>query len=115
MERVNETGTLRTIGTTKNLIIKSFIIESMIMGLMGGILGVALAWLTGMGINSMNIPMPAPPGVSKELILSIRFDENTVPSVIFSLKLSLLTALAGSILPAMKSVKMGIAEALRHY
>ncbi len=115
MERVNETGTLRTIGTTKNLIIKSFIIESMIMGLMGGILGVVLAWLTGMGINSMNIPMPAPPGVSKELILSIRFDENTVPSVIFSLKLSLLTALAGSILPAMKSVKMGIAEALRHY
>lgn len=115
MERVGETGTLRTIGTKKIIIIKSFIIESIIMGTAGGVLGIVFSYITGNFINILGISIPAPPGVSQSIALSIRYDLHTLPSILFSINLSLLTACAGSVLPALKSVKMGIAEALRHY
>lgn len=114
MERVNEIGTLRTIGTTKILVIQNFITESIIMGIIGGITGIVLGYLLASLVNVFGIPMPAPPGSSMGYTANIRLDENSIEFIFFSFKLSVLTAFFAAFLPAKKAISLSIVDALRH-
>ena len=115
MERVAETGTLRTIGTTKFLIVQNNIIEALIMGIIGGAAGIVIGIILSSIINIFGIPMPTPPGSTHGYTANIRLDETSFKNIIFGFKLSVLTAFFGSILPAKKSIDKNIVEALRHY
>ncbi|HOV13525.1 MAG TPA: ABC transporter permease [Spirochaetota bacterium] len=114
MERVNEIGTLRTIGTTKLLVMQNFITESIIMGIIGGIVGIILGYLLANFINIFGIPMPPPPNASKGYTANIRLDEQSLGFIYFSFKLSILTAFFAAFLPAKKAIKLSIVDALRH-
>ncbi len=50
MERRREIGTLKAVGATKSQIRNIFLIESSIIGLSGGVLGLALAAVVGLGL-----------------------------------------------------------------
>ncbi len=115
MERVAETGTLRTIGTTKFQIVQNNIIEALIMGIIGGIVGITIGIALSSVINIFGIPMPAPPSSNHGYTARIRLDGTSFINFIFSFKLSVLTAFFASILPAKKSIDRTIVEALRHY
>jgi len=115
MERVNEIGTLRTIGTSKFKIIKNFITESLIMGIIGGLLGITAAFLLSRIINILGIPMPPPPGASTGYTANVRLDAESLKFIFFSLKLSLITALFASFPPAKKAAGMNIVDSLRYY
>ncbi|MFC2171219.1 FtsX-like permease family protein [Acidobacteriota bacterium] len=115
MERVQETGTLRAMGCTKLHVMKTFLAEGVVLGLLGGILGVIAGLAIAEIINLMGgVHMSAPPGQTHDvdvLILSRNFPILWLESI----ALTVLTAFLSSIFPARRASKMDVAEALRHY
>ncbi len=51
-ERVKDIGILRALGTTKSDIAQLFLLESGLLGIIGGIFGYAIAWLISIVLNS---------------------------------------------------------------
>ena len=111
-ERVTEIGTIRAIGTKKSGIIKLFITEGIVVGVIGGLLGVVFGILAAEIINlAGGIPMPPPPGRSVGFVSQILI----VPSILlFSVITMIITAVISSIYPAYKATKLNVVEALRH-
>lgn len=111
-ERVREIGTLRAIGTTKVGIMKIFVAEGFLLGLIGSILGIIVGILIAYSINfSGGIYIPPPPGMNRGYISLILI----VPNIIISSTFLIVTvATISSLYPAYKASKLKIVEALRH-
>jgi len=111
-ERVKEIGTLRAMGTTQGEIMKLFVMEGIVLGLIGGVLGIIAGILTAYVINiSGGIYIPPPPGMSKGYTALILI----VPWVIlYSFALIMLVSALSSIYPAYKASRLKIVEALGH-
>jgi putative ABC transport system permease protein len=111
-ERIPEIGTLRAMGVTRAGIRKTFLLEGMFLGLIGGILGVLLAIVGELVINSLGV-VYVPPGGSfytKLEVLVLR-----APIILFvCFGGSLLAALFSAIFPAHRASRMIIVDALRH-
>jgi putative ABC transport system permease protein len=103
--RTREIGTLRALGFRRRGILGAFLLESLLLGLVGGIAGVGLAstmqWLT---LSTMNWQTFAE--------LAFRFD--LTPAIVLqSLAFALLMGLLGGLLPAVRAARLDIVEALR--
>lgn len=103
--RTREIGTLRALGFRRRGILGAFLLEALLLGLVGGIAGVGLAstmqWLT---LSTMNWQTFAE--------LAFRF-ELTPAIVLQSLAFALLMGLLGGLLPAVRAARLDIVEALR--
>lgn len=119
-ERTREVGTLRAIGAEKIDIIKIFLSEAFVMGLIGALVGVAigiavslvLPSLTGSTVASAATRFAsfgAPGGSFSSLRTSL-----TVSNVLLSLGLGLVVGTLAGIYPAWRASKMDPVEALRH-
>ena len=111
-ERTREIGTIMALGYKQLEILQLFLVEGLILGVAGGILGVlcgtGLAW----GISLVGIPMPPPPGATVGWTALIR----VVPHLLTTtFMLSVVAALISSFYPAFKASRMMITDALRHY
>ena len=116
MERVTEIGTLRTIGTKKIMVIQNFVIESTIMGIIGGLLGIISSVILAQIINIFGIPQSPPPGSNVGYNAYIRLmDKDSIGFIYFSFKLSILVSFFASFLPSKEAIDMEIVESLRHY
>ncbi|MFB6208489.1 MAG: ABC transporter permease [Candidatus Nanohaloarchaea archaeon] len=103
-ERTGEIGVMKSVGATNWQILRLFLIESGLIGLIGGLLGTAL----GLGISfgasriiSRQVGLQVTPGASPQLI---------VGATLFSF---LVGALSG-FFPARKAAKMNPVDALRY-
>jgi putative ABC transport system permease protein len=110
MERTSEIGTIRALGTKKRGVMQLFLLEGLIIGVLGGLLGV----FSGIGaaelISAMEIMMPPPPGASKGYPINIKI----VPEVLsLSFGLAVVAALCSSFYPAFKASRLRIVDALR--
>jgi len=112
MERVNEIGTIRAMGATRPLVLKSFIYEGIIIGIIGGIIGVIIGIIMSYLININGIPMPAAPSMTRGYVAYIKLNPQVL---IYGFLLALVTAFISSIFPARKASKMKIVDALRHF
>ncbi len=111
LERIGEVGTIMAIGTRRSGVVRLFLLEGIILGFFGGILGLAGGYVLASIISYIGIPMPPPPGATIYWTAAIRI----VPGVFaFSFALALVTALFSSVYPAYKACRLEIAEALRH-
>lgn len=73
-ERLNEFGTIRTLGTPEKAIFLSMFFEASIIAITGFLAGVILTELIGAIINSLGgIKLPPPPTVETEIILDYVF------------------------------------------
>lgn len=111
-ERISEIGTMRAMGVTRAGIRRSFLLEGLFLGLIGGILGVILAIAGEMVINSLGIVYVPPGGAfyTKLEVLVLR-----APIIlVICFGGSLLAALLSAILPAHRASRMIIVDALRH-
>ena len=97
-ERTREIGTRKALGATKNQIRAQFVVESMIICLIGGSIGILLGGALGYAGSSL-LGMPSPPGLSSILI-----------SVGFSLGIGLFFGYY----PANKASNLDPIEALRY-
>ena len=102
-ERTREIGVMKAVGATKRQILALFMIESGMVGMIGGLLGatvgIGLSFLAGIAIRS-SVSIPFQPYVSIELILG---------SVFFSF----IVGMISGALPARKASKKEPVEALR--
>jgi putative ABC transport system permease protein len=71
MERTYEVGILKSIGATDSDVRNLFLVEAMIMGLLGGAGGIAIGMLSGRGLNALlNIWAKSSGGKGFELFLT---------------------------------------------
>jgi putative ABC transport system permease protein len=103
--RTREIGTLRALGFSKLSILTSFVIESMILALIGGLVGCLLALpVNGIATGTMNFR------TFSELAFSFRI---TPDLVISALIFSLVLGFVGGLLPSRLAARMPITKALR--
>ena len=97
-ERTREIGTRKALGATNSSIRVQFIVEAMIICLIGGIIGVALG-ITGGILVSKVLGYPSEPSIS---------------SIVISLLFSMTVGVFFGYYPANKSAKMNPIDALRY-
>jgi putative ABC transport system permease protein len=103
--RSREIGTLRALGFRRRSILCSFLFESVLLCLMGGLLG-CLATLPFNGLSTGTANW----ATFSEITFSFRFGPNVLArGVIMALTMGLL----GGLFPALRAVRLGIVNALR--
>lgn len=111
LERTTEIGTSLAIGQRRRTIMRMFIAEGALIGLLGGLLGVVLGFVLAQLISSIGIPMPPPPGMARGFLGEILIE----PSLALeALVLALVTTFVASVMPAWKASRMNIVDALRY-
>jgi putative ABC transport system permease protein len=111
LERTNEIGTAMALGTRRSRILGLFLSEGMLLGVFGGLLGLAGGYFAAKGISAIGIPMPPPPG------MSFGYSAGIMVSWLAALQafvLAVLTTLAASVYPAWRASRLTIVDALRH-
>jgi putative ABC transport system permease protein len=103
--RTGEIGTLRALGFRKRSILTAFLLESLFLALLGGLLGLCLAsFMQLLTISTMNWQSFA------ELAFSFTL---TAAIIAKSLGFALLMGLIGGFLPALRAARLNIVDALR--
>lgn len=111
LERTTEIGTSLAIGQRRATILRMFVAEGTLIGIVGGLLGVLLGYAFASAISAVGIPMPPPPGMARGFMGEIL----VVPGLaVDGFVLALITTFAASLLPAWKASRMNIVDALRY-
>ncbi|MFO0429344.1 MAG: ABC transporter permease [Planctomyces sp.] len=103
--RGREIGTLRALGFSRFSILTSFLMESILLCLMGGLLG-CLATLPFNGLSTGTANFAS----FSEITFSFRFGPRVLMQGVF---LAVIMGLLGGILPALRAVRLNIITALR--
>ncbi len=112
IERTREIATLRALGLNQSYIGRLFVLEGIIIGIIGSVLSVSFGILIASIININGIPMPPSPGYTQGYLAFVMWDQD-INLFWFSCALPLVTALIASIIPARRASKLVIAEAFR--
>lgn len=111
LERTTEIGTSLAVGVPSRDVMRLFVIEGGLIGILGGLIGVALGYAFALGISTIGIPMPPPPGMAHGYIGQIIV---TPDLVLDAIVLALVTTMLASAFPAWKAGRMNIVDALRY-
>jgi ABC-type lipoprotein release transport system permease subunit len=107
-QRTKDIGVLRILGYARWQILVSFLLESLVIALAGGLLGCALGALcNGRGATGV---IGGGQGFGKTVILTLSVTPNTIAIGIF---LTLLMGLVGGLLPALTAMRLRPLESLR--
>jgi putative ABC transport system permease protein len=110
-ERTREVGTMIAIGTLPRNILRLFMLEGFILGLIGGTLGVLSGVVLAMVISYIGIPMPPPPASTRSFVAQV----DIVPSILlFAFVLSVIATVIASFYPAFRASRLRIVDALRY-
>ncbi len=103
--RTNEIGTLRALGFRRRAILLAFLIESLLLALVGGIVGLfGATFLQAITISTTNF----------QSFSEIAFSFALTPRIVVnSLLFALVMGLVGGVLPAFKAARMRIVDSLR--
>ncbi|MEA4858556.1 ABC transporter permease [Solidesulfovibrio sp.] len=103
--RVPEVGTLRALGFSRASILAAFLLESLFLGLLGGLCGVALAaGLSFLTFSTTNF----------QTFSELAFTFALAPWIVaLSLAFSLVMGVVGGFLPAVRAARLNIVSALR--
>jgi putative ABC transport system permease protein len=103
--RTGEIGTMRALGFNRISILGAFIIEALLLGLIGGCVGLFLAsFLQLLTISTMNF----------QTFSELAFSFTLTPDIVWKgLGFSLVMGFIGGVLPAVRASRMNIVESLR--
>lgn len=103
--RTGEIGTLRALGFRRSAILRAFLLEALLLALVGGVVGLfAATGLQAISISTTNFQS------FSELAFSFAL---TPRVVVLSLLFALVMGFVGGVLPALKASRMKIVDALR--
>lgn len=104
--RTREIATLRALGFRAGPVVISVLAESLLLALLGGLIGAALAWLAFDGFQTSTLNW------STFSQLSFSFAV-TPPLIVLGIACSLLMGLIGGLFPAIRAARLPVATALR--
>jgi putative ABC transport system permease protein len=97
-ERTREIGIIRALGATRRAVVVQFLAEAVLISLLGGVVGLALALLAGSGIEAaLKVPAAVSPW-----IVALALGVSTAVGVVFG------------VLPAWRAARLDPIRALRH-
>jgi putative ABC transport system permease protein len=105
-QRTREIGTLRALGFSRFSILFSFVFESVLLALLGGVLGCLLAFLTVNGLTTAT----GQTNSFSELVFAFQI---TPPVIAIGIGFAVLMGFVGGLLPALRASRMTITTALR--
>jgi hypothetical protein len=107
-QRTTDIGVLRILGFARWQVLASFLLESLLIAALGGLLGCALGYLVN-GVNTTSV-VETSGGAIKRVSFKMVVDGNTLAAaVLFTLVMGLL----GGLLPALAAMRLKPLEALR--
>lgn len=110
-ERTREIGTQLAVGTSRMRLLLNFLYEGLIIGVLGALLGLLIAYGLTALINNAHIMMPAPPGRTTGYPLLV----DTVPMVFVGVFILMsMTTVVSTLIPAFKASRLKIVDALGH-
>jgi putative ABC transport system permease protein len=107
MERTREIGIMKAIGATNKDVMLIFIIEGVLVSLVGGIIGLSLGVVGSRGMTAFLGSFGGGPGMELEPVI-------TVFSVVLAISVSMFVGVLSSLYPAWKAAKMSPIEAVRY-
>lgn len=112
VERTVEIGTLRAIGLRRSGIRSLFVTEGALLGVLGALLGVALAFAVSTVVNNLEIPW-VPPSTVEPVPLTILVSGETQMIVGTTIGL-IIIAVVSAWWPAYRAAQLKVVDALRH-
>lgn len=100
-ERTREVAVLRTLGFTRERILKLLLSESIVIALIGGAVGVVL--------GSLVIGMMSRPGIGLPVSMHM-----TVATAVVVMGVAILVGIVSGLIPSYRASNLGIVDALRH-
>src|SRR5262249_49515143 len=107
-QRVKDIGVLRILGYARWQILTSFLLESLVIALVGGLLGCALGSLCH-GISATSI-VGSGQGFGKTVIFRLTVDAGTISTGVL---LTLFMGLLGGLLPSLSAIRLRPLESMR--
>jgi len=103
--RTGEIGTLRALGFSRLAILVAFLVEALLLGLIGGLFGIAAAsTMQAISISTMNF----------QTFAELAFSFTLTPKIVAaSLLFALAMGFVGGFLPAVRAARLKIVDALR--
>lgn len=112
IERTSEIGTLRAMGTSRALLRRLLLSESLLLGAMGGALGVVLGFGLAQLVNALGLVYPLP---ASSYYAALEVFVLRQPSVmLWGFLTATSTAFVSGLLAARRATGMSIVDALRH-
>jgi putative ABC transport system permease protein len=105
MERTRQIGLLKALGATDNEVMKLFLIESGLFGVVGGVIGVTTGILISVIISSIGLQMMGPGGTMTTVV--------SPQLIIFALAFSIIVGVLSGVMPARSAARMNPVDALR--
>jgi putative ABC transport system permease protein len=110
LERTREIGTVMAMGATPGRVVREFLLEGGLLGLLGGLAGVVLGVVVAAIITQVGITFPSPPGATRPYVGGCE----VVPSVVaFALGLAVVSAALAALYAARRVSRLEVVEALR--
>ncbi len=110
-ERTKEIGTQLAVGTSRLRLMLNFLYEGLIIGVLGSVLGLLIAYGLAELINGSHIMMPPAPGRTSGYPLLI----DTVPMLFAGVfVLMSMTTVVSTVVPAYRASRLKIVDALGH-
>jgi len=110
VERTGEIGTAMAVGVTRAKIMRLFVLEGLLLGVGGCMVGLVLGSIAAYFISMIGIPMPPPPGMGHGFTAGILVTSGMLLNASF---LATGTTLLASLYPAWRASRMVIVDALR--
>lgn len=115
-ERYKEIGTMKCLGAMNSHVLEIFLIEALILGLIGGVIGALTGW--GIAIIWQYFSRADPGIIFSAIRLWMEFDlKNPImllTNPLVAIALSVFIALVSSIVPAYMAARLSPTEALRY-
>ncbi|GGC70515.1 ABC transporter permease [Undibacterium terreum] len=104
-QRVGEIGTLRALGFRRGAVLGAFLLESLLLSLVGGMIGLfAASWMQAVDISTTNF----------QTFSELAFQFKLTPGIIVqTLVFSLFMGFIGGFIPAWRAARMKIVDCLR--
>jgi putative ABC transport system permease protein len=104
-QRVGEIGSLRALGFRRSAVLGAFLLESLLLSLVGGVIGLfAASWMQAVNISTMNFQ------TFSELAFQFKL---TGTIIVQTLLFSLFMGFVGGFIPAWRAARMKIVDCLR--
>jgi ABC-type antimicrobial peptide transport system permease subunit len=108
-QRTKDIGVLRILGYPRRQVMISFLLESLLIALLGGLVGCGLGYLTN-GLSAVSTLSAVPGGGGKSVMLRLAVDGNVLAT---GMAFTLFMGALGGLVPALSAMRLKPLESMR--